>query len=276
LRLLHAGGNRSSSGEWVGELARGARIDDAAELLAAMPPSSALRRSSAVWGSDELQGRMGGSGLYDLLLHDRDVPYTRDQLVADAASSGLAVVGWLTPALYEVSSWAQRCTGAVAPCALAPPVPLLWQRLAALGGEVAATAAELLGGHARKHHVFLQPSPRRAPLTSPPLSEPSPLSRDLAPCTSNLSAGTVSLLEAHAGRNLTVVSELQGAPLARAYPPQSSAILRLLDCRTSLAQVSRQVMSQTGISEQGFQQQWLQLYTQLRGLGFLTMTDVWL
>ena len=70
-------------------------------------------------------------------------------------------------------------------------------------------------------------------------------------------------------------TELQGAPLVLSLPPLAAHILRHLDCRTPLALVGERVQAATGASDQAFREQWQQLYAELRGIGSLTLTDVW-
>ena len=55
LRLLHARGNASDGGA---PHRTAARVADAAALLAALPPSSLLKRNGPIWASQEVQGRV--------------------------------------------------------------------------------------------------------------------------------------------------------------------------------------------------------------------------
>ena len=95
----------------------GARVADAVELLASLPDAATLRRNTPVWRSDEVQLRMGDAGVFDLLLHSTDRPYTRRELVATVRSAGLRVNGWLQAGLYEPRYWLRPCSGTFGPAA---------------------------------------------------------------------------------------------------------------------------------------------------------------
>jgi len=267
LRLLHARGNTSDGG--APHRTTG-RVADTAALLAALPAASLLRRNGPIWASQEVQGKMGDAGLFDLLLSPVDAPYTTPQLRAHAAAAGLHISSWLTPRLYDPATWAQPCTAAFAPCAAAPPLPLLARRLAALPPRAAEEVAELMGGHARKHWAFLVPAWRRAHAAA------APTDAHLAPCLLNLSAATLQAVRAHAGRSFAVRTELQGAPLTLTLPPLSYNLLRRFDCRRSFADVRRDVLAAAeAASVEEFDAQWGQLFAELAGIGALTMTDTW-
>ena len=279
LRLLHAAGNASDGGE---PMRRAARVADTFELLAALPAAHPLRRNGPIWASQEVRGQMGDSGVFDLLLSPVDAPYTAPLLREQAEAAGLRVSGWLHPALYEPRVWRQPCTGAFAPCAAAPPLPLLATRLDALPPRRAEEAAELMGGHARKHWAFLVPAWRTArPIAAEP-TDPA-----LAPCPLNLSIATLRAVGEYEGRPVSVRTELQGGAMTMQLPAMSSAVLRRLDCRRTLKEVRSTTLAElervrsffkekegnATTDARAFDAQWPKLYGELAGIGSLTMTD---
>ncbi|MEE8273112.1 MAG: class I SAM-dependent methyltransferase, partial [Alphaproteobacteria bacterium] len=78
-----------------------ARIALARRLYDDLPESNWLRRNAYV--GDHLAG--GDAGLYDLLLHARDRAYTVPEIAALVADAGLAVTGFIEPALYDPASY---------------------------------------------------------------------------------------------------------------------------------------------------------------------------
>lgn len=268
LRMIHAVSPNASMQR------RSARAAAAFELLEAMPPWSPLRRNEAVFASHEARGRMGDAGVADLLLHPIDQPYTRRRLVTEARAAGLEAIGWLTPALYEPSYWLQRCTGAFAPCELAPPLPLLRVRMAALHGEARAEWSELLAGHVRKHWAYLANMGR----TSTADVAATGSEEDLCPCFANMSDHTREVLAARTGRAFDVRTSLQGESLTMHLPALTSELLARIDCRTPLWRLWELVETSRG-EHQGeratLRQQWKQLFTALADVGFLFMTDLY-
>ncbi|KAL1496150.1 hypothetical protein AB1Y20_014769 [Prymnesium parvum] len=272
LRLLHAGGNSSAGGA---PYSAAARVADALELL----PASRLMRSNApVWSSQEARGEMGDAGVFDLLLHSLDVPYTVAQLLREVKAAGLRATGWLQPALYEPRAWLRQCSAAWGPCEELP-WDSLQARLRQLSPEDAAAFAELAGGHARKHWVYLalaaNASTEDGGLLTP--REAGVDEADLSPCPLNLSEAVLSLVAQHAGRPLRVVSSLQGEALYMHLPRLSAAFLPRLDCKRPLRQVVADVISQVAgqLSAEEVWTEWGELARQLTGVGFLTMTDLW-
>lgn len=214
------------------------------------------------------------------------------RLLAHVEAAGLRVGGWLQASLYEPTRWLQPCTGAFASCAAAPPLPLLRDRLAELPPAVAAEAAELLNGHIRKHWTYLVAdgrsaaavrgaargiavlgADRGADAAASPVA--SPADATLACCPANLSTSVLELLDARAGQATRVQTTLQGAPLRLSLPPSSGALLRGCDCRRPLADVLRLVAAETGRAAEQVDAEWRQLYAELVGLGWLTLSDCW-
>ena len=252
LQLLHARGNTSGGGA---EGAPEARIRDAADLLQSLPPGASWWRAPAVARSDEALGRMGGAGLFDLLLHGLDAPYTLPQLRSEAAASGLRVAALLTGKLYDWRAWLNFSE--------ARRHPMLMERLARLSDSQAA--GELLSGHVRKHWAFL----RHYDASEQPAGDAS-----LSPCPNNVSESTLAVLLKHEGRPVRWRTELQGQPMLLDLPRTTSAMVRRMDCRRQLRQVLADVrQGAASLSDAGVMDEWTRVYRELSGIGFLTMTD---
>ena len=74
-----------------------AKVAMARGLLEKLPPTNAFKRNPFL--HDHLHG--GDAGLYDLLLHDRDVPYDVDGVYDALERAGLAMVSFALPGRYD-------------------------------------------------------------------------------------------------------------------------------------------------------------------------------
>ena len=72
-----------------------------------------------------------------------------------------------------------------------------------------------------------------------------------------------------------VRTSLQGEPLTIELPPLSSVLLRRSDCRTPLAEVLRLAGQESGAGADAVEAQWQQLFRELVGVGWLTLSDCW-
>lgn len=300
LRLLHAAGNVSNHGgsqslsrgrrREVGARSShgrpwtiGARVADAVELLTSLPQSSPLRRNKPVWYSDEVQLRMGDAGIFDLLLHSTDQPYTRPSLVAAAKAAGLVASGWLQAGMGDPRYWLRACTGAFGPCAAAgsreddDAWQLLRSRIAALDVEAAAEFAELASGHTRKHWAYFTRHDSRAAAGSavlPVVGMATGMEGDLAPCVLNVSADTMAALSARKAQSFSVQTLLQGEAMVTRMPPLTSALLSRINCKKPLSELLDELRLETGADEADVWSQWRQLYSQLTAVGgWLFMSD---
>jgi hypothetical protein len=255
-----------------------ARVADAVELIASLPASSSLRRNGPVWRSDEMRLKMGDAGVFDLLLHSTDQPYTRPRLVAMARAAGLAASGWLHPGLYDPRYWLRPCSGAFGPCEEGPstepnrPRELLRRQLASLDVESAAEFAELASGHARKHWVYLSRKGRTedSPVALGTSGTATGMEADLAPCALNISQSTMVALSARRAQPFSVQTLLQGEPMVMRMPPLTSDLLARIDCQTPLADV----LGSLPVRAEDAWAQWRQLYDQLNAVGgWLFMVD---
>ena len=68
----------------------------AKKMLAGLPPTNWLTRNEFV-----VDHKNNDAGLYDLLLHSRDRPYTVTELAGSLERTGLALAGFVEPARYD-------------------------------------------------------------------------------------------------------------------------------------------------------------------------------
>jgi hypothetical protein len=180
-----------------------AKVAAARKVLAALPESHPFRRNTLLGDHER-----SDAGLYDLLLHARDVPFTADRVMAAVAAAGLGFAGFIEPARYRPESWAG---GVLVPEALDAPA-------------LAALAEHLCG--AMKAHVFY------AVKGTPPAAllhpQAVPRLRGIPPAA--LAA------EVAAGR--AVAFRRDGTVLRVALPREAAPLLRLLDGRRPLGAVA--------------------------------------
>lgn len=77
------------------------RLDMARRLLKGLPDTNWLRRNPFVGDHSGL----GDAGLYDLLLHSRDRPFSVPEVVQLAAGAHMRVVTFIDPIRYEAGVW---------------------------------------------------------------------------------------------------------------------------------------------------------------------------
>ena len=196
----------------------GARVDRARRLLDALPETNWLKRNPFV--GDHFAG--DDAGLYDLLLHSRDRAFTVPGIARLAAGAGLAVTGFIEPALYD---------------------PLLHvgdrdlrERLAALPWIERCAFAELLLVSPKRHVLYAVPEARAGagvaradgPAAVPVLRDADGLARGR-----RLKGG---------GR---IKAEVEGVKLAFELPPLAAAILARIDGRRSLGAIQAELAAAT-------------------------------
>ncbi|MFQ5785926.1 MAG: class I SAM-dependent methyltransferase [Alphaproteobacteria bacterium] len=186
----------------------------ARRLCAELPESNWLRRNPFV--ADHIEG--GDAGLYDLLLHTRDRAYTVPELAALVAGAGLAVTGFIEPALYDPANQLSD--------------PELKARVTALPWLERCAFAELLAG-SLKRHVFYAVKTARAEeaVARPDGPKAVPVLRE--------ADGPAMARKLKRGGRIR--AELEGIKLAYDLPPLAGAILALVDGRRSLGDIHREI-----------------------------------
>ena len=190
------------------------RLDLARRLIGGLPETNWLARNPHV--RDHLDG--GDAGLYDLLLHSRDRAYTVPEIAALTDGAGLAITGFIEPALYDPANF-------LANSELTP-------RIAALPWLERCAVAELLGGTLKRHTFYVVAKSRAAEAVAAPDDRRAvPLLRDAdgAAMADRLRAG---------GR---IKAELDGVALSYPVPPLAAAILAEIDGKRDLGEIQRRV-----------------------------------
>jgi SAM-dependent methyltransferase len=180
------------------------KVAAARQVLAALPESHPFSRNMILGDHQR-----SDAGLYDLLLHARDVPFTADAVMAAVTMAGLTFAGFVPPALYDPATWA----GTVA-------IP------EGLDAAQRAALAEQLCG-AIKTHVFYAvngPVPE-----AKPRPEAVPRLRTLQPAA----------LAHQAASGKAVLLKRDGTVIRLLLPKNAAPILRLLDGRRPLGAVAQ-------------------------------------
>ena len=197
------------------------RLDVARRLIKGLPETNWLARNRYV--RDHLDG--GDAGLYDLLLHSRDRAYTVPEIGAMVEAAGLAITGFIEPALYDPANY-------LADSELTP-------RVAALPWLERCAVAELLGGTLKRHTFYVVAKRRAAEAVAAPDDRRAvPLLRDAdgAAMAGPLRAG---------GR---IKAELDGVALSYPVLPLAAAILAAIDGKRDLGEIQRRVGRAAGRS----------------------------
>jgi SAM-dependent methyltransferase len=177
-----------------------ARLDVARKVLRAMPDTNLLARNPYL--SDHTKG--GDAGLFDLLLHSRDRPYTVTECVGLLATAGMRLATWIEPLRYDP--------------ALYLPDPKLRARVAAFDAVQQAQLAEWLSGNMGVHILYAHRA-NEAPAEPVPAPDRAPVLRHEAPQALADSIGT-------SGR---LAVTMDGFRFERAMPRLAGAMLKRID-----------------------------------------------
>ena len=134
----------------------------ARHVLGGLPETNWFRRNGLLGDH-----RASDAGLYDLLLHSRDRPYTVAELAGALERAGLGVVSFLEPARYD-------------PLHYLPRDPELAERVKALEPLEKAALAEQLAGNMKTHIVYAA-RPGEGAQAQPSRSQAVPHLKDVAP-----------------------------------------------------------------------------------------------
>jgi SAM-dependent methyltransferase len=222
-------------------LAAGERIVRARRLLAGLPKTNRFRRNPQLGDH-----RMGDAGLFDLLLHSRDVAFTVADIATLLAGAGLALAGFATPARYAPETYLSDPRLRAAAAALAP-----WQR---------AGLAEALAGNIKTHVLYAVEAGRETTAVARP-GDPAqrPVLREID--------GKALARSAAAGGRPT--AELDGLVFPLPLPPLGPAMLERIDGHRDLAAIHAEIAAtrKSGLAWEEFLRQFQHLHATLNGLG---------
>ncbi len=192
----------------------GARLRRARRLYRALPESNWLRRNPYV--GDHLDG--GDAGLYDLLLHSRDRAYTVPEIAAMVDAAGLAITGFIEPALYDPASYLSD--------------EEIGQAVSGLSWVERCAFAELLSG-ALKHHVFyaVKKAGAHDAVARPDGAQAVPVLRE----------ADGPAMARRLKRGGRIKADLAGVKLSYPVPPLAAAILAHVDGKRDLSEIHRLV-----------------------------------
>ncbi|MDF2234239.1 class I SAM-dependent methyltransferase [Albimonas sp. CAU 1670] len=120
----------------LGEDEPSTQVALAREALAAAPETNGFRRNPFVTDHEA-----SDAGLYDLLLHSRDRPYSVPELLGALEGAGLGLVSFLEPLRYD-------------PAPHLPQTPAFAERLKRLSPQEKWALAERLSGNMRMHVAY--------------------------------------------------------------------------------------------------------------------------
>lgn len=201
---LQAAFGRLFGGDPPGEQVRLARA-----ALAALPETNWFRRNGLLGdhrGSD--------AGLYDLLLHSRDRPYTVAELAGALERAGLAPLSFLEPARYD-------------PLRYLPADRAFAERVESLTPLERAGLAEQLAGNMKTHIVYAA-RPGECAEAQPNRPEAVPHLRRAAPAA----------LARHVAAKGTVTVKSNGLDYVIEMPRPAAALIALADGRRSLGRIA--------------------------------------
>ena len=181
-------------------LAPADKLAVARQVLAGLPPSNWFLRNDLL-----RDHRDSDAGLYDLLLHARDQPFTADAVMAAVAAAGLSFAGFIEPARYAPETWTQA------------PIP-------ELAPPARAALAERLAGGIKAHVFYAVKGPVKAAAPAPHLRP-------------RLRGATAAQMAANAGKPFTWRRD--GVAHRLTLPREAAALVRLLDGRRRLGEVAQ-------------------------------------
>lgn len=208
----------------------------ARSVLEALPETNWFRRNDLVGdhrGSD--------AGLYDLLLHARDRPYTVTQLAGALERAGLGVVSFVEPARYD-------------PLRYLPDSPGIAARVASLAPLERAALAEELSGNL-KAHVLYAARPGETAEAGPASAEAVPHLRGVAPAA----------LAHHVRQKGAVPVTSDGLTYRMEIPRAAAPLIAQIDGRRSLSRIA----AEARLDWLAFASAWAPVHRALSGFNFL-------
>ena len=219
------------------------RLNVARRLLEALPRSNWLRRNPYI--GDHLDG--DDAGLFDLLLHAWDQPYSVGDLAALVNGAGLRIATFIDPARYDPDSYIAD--------------PALRRGLADADATARAAFAEQLAGDMTKHVVYLVASEN-------PVGAPNPADDSLIPVfrdeETTAAAGKIKPGDALA---LSFGGQRFRLPLPRLAP----AIVARIDGQRRIAEIRQALCAETapGPTADAFRQAFTETFSAFNGFGKL-------
>lgn len=205
-------------------------------VLDALPETNWFRRNDLVGDH-----RSSDAGLYDLLLHARDRPYTVNQLAEALGQAGLALVSFTEPARYD-------------PLRYLPEAPEIAERVQALAPLDRAALAEEHCGNL-KTHVLYAARPGEAAMAKPTTPEAVPHLRRVAPAA----------LARHVAQKGALPVTTDGLSYVVDMPRSAAPLIARIDGRRSLGEIA----AARRLDWLAFAAAWAPVHRGLTGFNFL-------
>ncbi len=210
-------------------------------LLQGMPPTNGLLRNPFL--NDHANG--GDAGLYDLLLHSRDRPYSVGELFDALERADLGLVSFATPGRYEPRMMIGD--------------PDLRARAEALPYRERAALAERLVGNIKVHAFYAAKAGEPARIAE--------VSETAVPCL--IGASGAALAES-IYKNGMIRGEFDGVGFQRKLPQDAAGILAAVDGRRNLGEIRGMV----GWEKPRFEEMFTTLYQPLNNFGLMRFSGL--
>jgi hypothetical protein len=226
------------------ELGAESRIAIAKRLLKQLPATNRLVRNPAV--AEHRQGI--DAGIFDLLLHARDRPFTVPQIYDLLAGAGLAVAAFVEPWRYNPASYLSDA--------------VLLKRLEGLDRAEREAVAERIAGNIKSHVLYAVPAVRAAQAVAKP--------DDPAVRPVFWRGGGEAVAQA-LKPGPSIAAKLDGLSVSFALPRRAGPMLRLIDGRRSLAEIHAALAGRESgtLSWDAFKGDFDRVFAVLNGLNML-------
>ena len=212
------------------------KISLSRQILNALPETNWFNRNEHL-GDHET----GDAGLYDLLLHSQDTPFTVEQLHISLEAAGLSLVSFIEPILYD-------------PAQYLPADPIFTDRISSFDVITQAGLAERLCGAIKTHVFYACPKGR---------GEVRARSGDMTLCP-RLHGISPRLLAREIEAKGVLTTKINGVTYRVAFPKSTAPLAALIDGRR-LGDIAKS----TKLDPLLFNQTWQPLHDGLTGLNLL-------
>ena len=206
-------------------------------VLAATPETNWTGKNTVVGDH-----RRSDAGLYDLLLHSRDIAYEIGDLAAALDRAGLGIVSMLAPSRYD-------------PLTYLPDNPALRRRAEALPPIERMALAERLVGNIKLHIAYVA----RTDETEDRIGLPAP---DQIPHLANISGGQMAT---HVARSEGFAINIEGLQHRVGLDRRSAPVISFIDGKRTLAEIA----TAARLDPARFEKTWEPVDRLLRGFNFL-------
>ncbi|MGB0411109.1 MAG: class I SAM-dependent methyltransferase [Pikeienuella sp.] len=185
--------------------------------------------------------KQSDAGLYDLLLHSRDRPYTVNEIDETLNKAGLSLVSFVEPARYDPRLYLPEA---------------LWGQLDGLTALQQAALAEQLAGNMKVHVFYAARAPRAAAVPAPQLRP-------------RLNGVPARALGGEITRKGMLKLDVEGLKIRREIPKDAGALINLADGRLRLGEMAKAA----GMDWISFATRWRPIHDVLTGHNLLRYSE---